>query len=154
MRHIRLAFDNRFWEMAEDIVADLPGEEDEGFCEPPCFQDLVEIELPGEDASVLFFPDADFPPEPPTAEEVEALLRCDEVLDLSPLTDYPPDAQPPESHFSDVKLDYPEVPGQNCASCAFHQAALENPEACCSLCYMRKTAYAVYGECYLHVSHF
>lgn len=149
MRHLRLAFDPSFWELAEGLAEALPedtSDTDEGFHEPLCFQDLIEINVPGHDASVLFFPDADFPPEFEPAPEVEELLRCEEsfedieaVLDADPAEDH-------ANHFSALELDYPEEPGYNCNACEFHKQKLSNPDAVCALCYMRRTAFAVYGK--------
>lgn len=147
MRHLRLAFDERFWEAAEGLLADLPGEEDEGFVEPLSFQDVLQIDpIPG-DVSAFFFPDADFHTDSslPDDSAAEEILRCpEESLDLNTLTDLPTDIVPNGSHFS-VDLDYPEFPGVGCSSCAFHRERLNNEDASCALCYMRKTAYAVYG---------
>lgn len=148
MRHLRLAFDERFWEAAEGFLADLPGEEDEGFVEPISLQDLVEIDpIPG-DVSNYFFPDADFENTIPLDESVEDFLRCDEdIVDLESLTELPTEElETPSTHFSETPLDYPELPGVNCSSCEFHRQRLNNDEVCCSLCHMRKTAYAVFGK--------
>lgn len=149
MRHLRLAFDPSFWELAEGLAEALPedsSDTDEGFCEPLCFQDLIEINVPGHDASVLFFPDADFPPEIEPAPEVEELLRCEESFeDIEAVLDAEAEDDP-GSHFSALELDYPEKPGYNCSACEFHKQKLSNPDAVCALCYMRRTAFAVYGE--------
>lgn len=150
MRHLRLAFDERFWVAAENLLADMPGEEDEGFHEPLALQDLIEIDE-GTDLVRFFFPEMETEPDFPIAEEVEDLLRCDEELcDLESVSELPVDEEvpaPPESHFSPFELDYPEVPGVNCSACTFHRITEGSEDAVCSLCYMRKTAFAVYGEC-------
>lgn len=148
MRHLRLAFDHSFWELAEGLAEALPdsSDTDEGFHEPLCFQDLIEINVPGHDASVLFFPDADFPPEIEPAPEVEELLRCEESFeDIEAALDAEP-AEVHGSHFSALELDYPEEPGYDCSACDFHKQKLSNPDAVCALCYMRRTAFAVYGK--------
>lgn len=146
MRHLRLAFDWRFWEAAENLLQDLhtPEDDDEGFSEPLTLQDLVELESPN--AVDYFFPDADVPLELPTDAAAEELLRCDEeVVDLSTLFDSETES-PPGSPFSAVELDYPEHPGHNCSACDYHRRATRNEETLCSLCYMRKNAFAVYGK--------
>lgn len=143
MRHLRLAFDERFWEAAEGFLRDLPGEEDEGFDEPVSLGDMVSIDSVPGDISTYFFPECDFL-EPDLPEELD--LHCyEEMPDLESLTDLSSDEVEPASHFSALELDYPETPGLNCASCDFHRQKLQNEEASCSLCYMRKTAFAVYG---------
>ncbi len=148
MRHLRLAFDERFWIAAEGLLADSPADEDEGFHEPLSLQDLIEID-DASDVVSLFFPELEVQQDLPTAEEVEDLLHCEETAaDLESVSDLPPveSPEPPDSHFSTFELDYPEIPGVNCSACSFHRQETGSEEAVCSLCYMRKTAYAVYGR--------
>lgn len=145
MRHLRLSLDDSFWEVAESFLNDLPGEEDEGFSEPLCLQDLVELDLSHDQAVGYFFPETSVP-DLPTDEAVEELLRCPEEMPV--FTDDESDSEEvsPDTHFSALELDYPEIPGVNCSACNFHRIQVKSDEVNCALCYMRKTAYAVYGE--------
>ena len=138
MRHLRVAFDESFWQMANDWAHNNEPETDEGFEEPPCLQDLIDLDL-SQSAVDFFFPDADLN-EANNSQDVGPVdLFCDEILDS-------PDDQPlEESHFASPPLDYPEVPGVNCAACSFHRENTGHEDAVCGLCYMRKTAFAVYG---------
>lgn len=49
-----------------------------------------------------------------------------------------------EKENQDFKLDCPDYPGVNCTSCDYHRQA--NPEAVCSLCYMRATSHLIFGK--------
>lgn len=139
MRHLRVAFDESFWQMANEWAHNNEPETDEGFEEPPCLQDLIDLDL-SQSAVDFFFPDADFVEENNSQDVGPVDLFCDEILDS-------PDDQPlEESHFASPPLDYPEVPGVNCAACSFHRENTGHDDAVCGLCYMRKTAFAVYGR--------
>lgn len=96
----------------------------------------------------------------PVCTAAEAELACKEIF---PEHLFTPPSSPPAPAGSDVSslttvstcedpedsdmvLDFPEVPGVDCKSCAIHRKRAATGDIKCSLCYMRLCSDFVLGE--------
>lgn len=147
----------------QPLALPLPPDEEEEE-QPPTLHDLYDIEeeeTAGPSLDTVVVRDGGSLPEC-TAEE--ALLACSEIF---PEHLFTPSPSPPASDENtrdsftsvssledtgeDMVLDFPQVPGVDCKSCAVHRKRAANGDIKCSLCYMRLCSDFVFGEYFLFV---
>ncbi len=122
---------------------------------------LVDVNDPNEEAVSTFFPesallaaqegfDLHTPPLPileSPLPEPSGIPYMPELLpEVVDLTCHEPGFPPSDDEGEPFALDYAEIPGLGCRSCAYHQRVTGDPEVKCSLCYMRLTSSFIYSK--------